>query len=893
MSRKLTLGDSKTVDNTFSKAFRTDFEKEVEEAKWKWALEKIGKNREKARRLLQIGAESFGFWPELSDRCLDGLLETLLSDNGPPAESRGLREWKEKVKKFKFQPVSSKAQHRGPRGRCSCFSPPTLPKYAPEESGEYQTFGDGATTWILKRIMLAVVIILSVIYAVFVVNYQYARGGDVEMLWVWKQGHPAMIAKDAVETHRDRSLEPLDESAPPNLGDIADAESAAMPNGSMTQSHNYEMMITDDPYVYQVFGWPVYIARGAAMAASLLTSVLYVTMSKGFGKCLKRRFLKRRRCCGSLWLSVLDAHKELHVFAGKWVAVFSGLHILAHMVASSPAVVLWTTIDREFLNSFLGCANRDAKFGPLANASRAFEAMLGPFADACPLEEPMNINPLAFYRTTTGISGMLLTFVIGAAAWTGRKAYRSKNFDRFFYIHVITIYVWPVLGIVHGATQRLGVGIPLILVTSGLPMLMVIWDAIYRLIQFQCQVPCCFFCCYCCRRRTSNIVRAVTRPGPNDRASYKGAMIQLQVSPPPCWKWQPGMYAFICMPAYAPLQWHPFTICSGSTDETVDFLIDGVGDWTQALADYCLRAAEGEGTTPLPRVALNGPFPAPAQSAMTKRILVCIGAGVGITPFLSLLATFIAVLIDHDPYNDPPLKEAHIFWSTRSADEFLFAAKLFKYIDENHEEVGTKVFLHLHCTANTPSRDACAYLFREAVRRQSIVDRKGFETFMAEGNAGVALRQRAGWSSYVRGIVGSSLPWCWVGGLNHDVIWVNIADGVTRRPSRAKEFRSGSTKILSEDTPGGDGDATKLIDEEAAEELQSEGPLVPVAFGRPDWEKELRSVGSSWDAEDVNIYICGSMTIVKNVQEVCEKLNNERFDEGNPTAFKVFFERFG
>lgn len=41
------------------------------------------------------------------------------------------------------------------------------------------------------------------------------------------------------------------------------------------------------------------------------------------------------------------------------------------------------------------------------------------------------------------------------------------------------------------------------------------------------------------------------------------------------------MYAFICMPEYAPLQWHPFTITSGEDDHTVNFLISGIGDWTQ------------------------------------------------------------------------------------------------------------------------------------------------------------------------------------------------------------------------------------------------------------------------------------------------------------------------
>merc|ERR1712117_657780 len=103
--------------------------------------------------------------------------------------------------------------------------------------------------------------------------------------------------------------------------------------------------------------------------------------------------------------------------------------------------------------------------------------------------------------------------------------------------------------------------------------------------------------------RIVKMVKATVRPGKAGDA--KGALSYVQISRPPfLWNQHAGMYAFVCAPEIAPLQWHPFTICSGPHDETVDFLIAGVGDWTQELARRCM-AAESKGE--LPKVAIDGP----------------------------------------------------------------------------------------------------------------------------------------------------------------------------------------------------------------------------------------------------------------------------------------------
>merc|ERR1712151_294311 len=114
------------------------------------------------------------------------------------------------------------------------------------------------------------------------------------------------------------------------------------------------------------------------------------------------------------------------------------------------------------------------------------------------------------------------------------------------------------------------------------------------------------------------------------------------------------------------------------------------------------------------------------QSALQKRVIVAVGAGVGITPFLSLMSSIVPLLEDEDPSNDPPLKEAHFFWMTRSMDEFLFGRKHFSKI-LRLPHLRDRVFLHLHVTGQPAEKDATAYLFREALRRQSEIDRNEFQ----------------------------------------------------------------------------------------------------------------------------------------------------------------------
>ena len=109
---------------------------------------------------------------------------------------------------------------------------------------------------------------------------------------------------------------------------------------------------------------------------------------------------------------------------------------------------------------------------------------------------------------------------------------------------------------------------------------------------------------------------------------------------------------YLNVPILSKFEWHPFTISSAPEDEYISIHVRRNGDWTNALHAY-LFDLDARCETPLngaveyPSILLDGPVGAPSQEYNRHRVVVLIGAGIGVTPFASILKSILYTWDDH------------------------------------------------------------------------------------------------------------------------------------------------------------------------------------------------------------------------------------------------------
>ena len=125
-------------------------------------------------------------------------------------------------------------------------------------------------------------------------------------------------------------------------------------------------------------------------------------------------------------------------------------------------------------------------------------------------------------------------------------------------------------------------------------------------------------------------------------------------------------------------------------------------------------------------VNVAGPYSAPTVSAGSDRVLIVVGGGVGITPFLSYLEMLASLesggeegKVGQSPSPRGLPQAAHFFWSTRVVDDVLFAWPLLQRILKS-PQLRNVIFLHIHVTKTVPKKDhAASMLFRQTIARQN------------------------------------------------------------------------------------------------------------------------------------------------------------------------------
>ncbi|KAI8711346.1 FAD-binding FR-type domain-containing protein [Fusarium sp. LHS14.1] len=206
--------------------------------------------------------------------------------------------------------------------------------------------------------------------------------------------------------------------------------------------------------------------------------------------------------------------------------------------------------------------------------------------------------------------------------------------------------------------------------------------------------------------RDTKITRVVKHP--ND-------VVELQFSKS-SFKYHPGEWLFLQMPSISKYQWHPFTITSCPFDPYVSVHIRLIGDFTKALGDavgagpaqskfyeeasidpsaiYEVALQNGQ---QMPALRIDGPYGAPAEDVFDNEIAILIGAGLGVTPWASILKN-----IWHMRNSDnglERLRRVEFIWLSRDVTSFEWFQSLLSSLEDRSAEIpgaSTDQFLRIH-----------------------------------------------------------------------------------------------------------------------------------------------------------------------------------------------------
>jgi NADPH oxidase 5 len=293
----------------------------------------------------------------------------------------------------------------------------------------------------------------------------------------------------------------------------------------------------------------------------------------------------------------------------------------------------------------------------------------------------LGVSHLVF-GTQRGGTGAILLLVF-ALIWVFSQPpiRRSQRFELFYFSHRL-YWLWLALLLVHA---------PSFAAWAALPVSRLVVETISRRR----------------RRALQTSVHAVS--------ALRSGVTRLDITRPAGFRFDPGDYVFLNLPALAKHEWHPFTLSSAPEQDDLTVHVRSLGNWTKALRERAeLREAAHDAAPMLARI--DGPYGTPSARIFAARNVVLIGAGIGVTPFASVLASLAARASGESEYANQP-EHVHFFWLNRDQYSFEWFAALLSDLEQ--QSLGQRLDIHICLTGgHAGSTSAALEIARELLHAE-------------------------------------------------------------------------------------------------------------------------------------------------------------------------------
>ncbi|XP_056328102.1 NADPH oxidase 1 [Danio aesculapii] len=428
-------------------------------------------------------------------------------------------------------------------------------------------------------------------------------------------------------------------------------------------------------YTRELLGSALAWARAPAAVLNFNCMLILLPVCRNLLSLLRGSFV----CCGRTVRKQLDKNLTFHKLVAYMIALMTAVHTIAHLFNAE-----------RYSNSLEGeDGNLAFELSLLEDSSELNTTYLNPF--------PSNsTTPMIFVFTSiAGLTGVVITLALILMITSSMEVIRRSYFEVFWYTHHLFIVFFAGL-VFHGAGRvvrgqvetdpphnnsfcedqpdnwgkipecpipQFAGGFPQTWMYVIGPMIIYICERLLRFIRYMQPVT---------------YRKIVIRPS---------KVLELQLVKPG-FSMDVGQYVFLNCPAISQLEWHPFTLTSAPEEDFFSVHIRSVGDWTEKLLKMVEKLPEGgQG----PKMGVDGPFGTASEDVFHYEVSMLVGAGIGVTPFASILKSIWYKFKDSDP--KLRTKRIYFYWLCRETHAFEWFADLLQVLEREMEERGMRHFL--------------------------------------------------------------------------------------------------------------------------------------------------------------------------------------------------------